>query len=63
MPYRIKEFREKQRMTQAELSQKANISRQKLIDLESGKESNTTIATLKKIASALRCTVTDLFYP
>ena len=48
MPYRIREFREKQNLTQVELCKRAEISRQKLIELESGKESNTTILTLKK---------------
>ena len=63
MPYRIKEFREKRNMTQVELCKRAEISRQKLIELENGKESNTTILTLKKIADVFNCKVTDLFYP
>ena len=53
MPYRIKEFRKRQNFTQVELCKRAGISRQKLIELESGQESNTTILTLKKIADAL----------
>ena len=61
MYYKIKEFREKQNLTQIELCKKADISRQRLIELENGKESNTTILTLKKIAVALKCNVTDLF--
>ena len=61
MHYKIKEFREKQNLTQIELCKKADISRQRLIELENGKESNTTILTLKKIAVALKCNVTDLF--
>ena len=63
MPFKIKEFREKQNMTQKELCKKANISRQTLSDLESGREVVTTTATLKKIAGALNCNITDIFLP
>lgn len=63
MPYKIKEMREKKKMTQLELCKKANISRQTLSDLESGKEVNTTIATLQKLANALQCKVSDIFCP
>lgn len=63
MPYKIKEMREMQKMTQIELCQRANISRQTLSDLESGKEVNTTIATLQKLANALQCKVSDIFSP
>ena len=63
MPYKVKEFRELNNMTQAELCKKANISRQTLSDLESGKEVNTTVATLQKLANVLNCKVSDLFCP
>lgn len=61
MPFKIREFREQQKMTQKELCERANISRQTLIDLESGREVVTTTATLKKIAEALNCKVSDIF--
>lgn len=61
MPYKIKELREKHNMSQTELCKRAKISRQKLFELENGKESNTTILTLKKIANVFKCKVTDLF--
>ena len=61
MPFKIKAFREKKNLTQAELCKRADISRQTLIDLESGKEVNTTISTLQKLADALNCKVSDLF--
>ena len=61
MPFKVKEFREQQNMTQKELCERANISRQTLIDLESGREVVTTTATLKKIAEALNCKVSDIF--
>ena len=41
MPFKVKEFREKCNMTQLEFCNKANISRQTFIDLESGKDVNT----------------------
>lgn len=63
MPYKIKKIRELNNLTQAELCKKANISRQTLSDLESGKEVNTTIATLQKLADVLNCKVSDLFCP
>lgn len=61
MLYKIKEIRESKRMTQLELCKKANVSRQTLCDLENNKEVNTTIYTLKKIANALQCKVSDIF--
>lgn len=63
MPFKVKEFREKRHMTQVELCQKANVSRQILSDLESGKEVNTTTATLKRLADALNCKISDIFLP
>ena len=61
MPFKIKEFREKQNLTQIELCKKAGISRQTLSDLESGREVNTTMETLKKLAVALNCKISDIF--
>lgn len=60
MPFNVKEFREKQNMTQRELCERANISRQTVIDLESGKDVNTTVATLQRLADVLQCKVADL---
>lgn len=63
MEYNIKARRIQQDMTQEELCQTASISRQTLSDLENGKAVNTTMQTLKKIADALNCTVSDIFCP
>lgn len=63
MPFRIKEMREIHNMTQNELCAQANVSRQTLIDLESGKDVNTTVATLQKLADVLKCKVQDLICP
>lgn len=63
MPFRVKEIREMRNMTQTELCKHANVSRQILIDLESGKDVNTTVATLQKLAIVLECKVQDLICP
>lgn len=63
MPFKVKAIRESQKMTQNELCKKADVSRQTLIDLESGKDVNTTVATLQKLADALQCKVQDLICP
>ena len=63
MAFKVKEIREKLKMTQAELAKRADVSRQKLIDLESGKEVNTTVATLQRLADVLNCKVQDLICP
>ena len=63
MPFKIKEFREKRNLTQLELCKRANISRQTLSDLESGREVNTTAATLRRLAEALDCKISDIFLP
>lgn len=63
MAFKVKELREKLKMTQAELAKRADVSRQKLIDLESGKDVNTTVATLQKLADVLNCKVQDLICP
>lgn len=61
MPFKIREFRKKRNMTQTELCKIASVSRQTLINLESGKGINPKFATLKKIANALRCKVSSIF--
>lgn len=61
LKYRIKECREKLKMSQMELSKKANVSRSIISGLESGSASVTTTETLSKIASALGKKVSDIF--
>ena len=63
MAFKVKELREKLKMTQTELAKRADVSRQKLVDLESGKEVNTTVATLQRLADVLNCKVQDLICP
>lgn len=61
MGYKIKEKRKERNMTQDQLSKKSGISRSTIASLESGKATVTSTATIKKIASALGCSVSDIF--
>ena len=60
MPYKLKELRTKRNMSQEELSKAANVSRQTIVNLENG-EVNTTTVTLRKLADALNCSISDIF--
>ena len=62
MGYRIKECREAMKMTQEELSEKADVSRTIISGLESGAIRVTTTETLLKIARALNKKVADIFF-
>lgn len=62
MHYRVKEIREKNQMSQEELAKKSDVSRQIIANLESGRDANTTASTLSKLARALHCKVSDLFF-
>ena len=61
MQYKIKMMREKKKMTQEALSEKAGVSRAIISRLESGEEVVTTKETLLKIANALGCRVSEIF--
>lgn len=60
--YKIKEIREKSGMTQDDLAEKSGISRSLISQLESGKLQSTSTKTLQKIALALDCQITNLFF-
>lgn len=60
--YRIAEARRFKKMSQEELSAKADVSRTIISALENGEETVTTTKTLEKIANALDLSVSDLFY-
>lgn len=62
MKYKIREYREELKMSQAELSKKANVSRTIISGLESGSITVTTTDTLLKIARALGKNVSDIFF-
>lgn len=62
MGYRIKEFREQQKMTQEELAARSGVSRVSIALLETGATKNATGQTLFKIATALGTTIDSLFF-
>lgn len=62
MGYKIKEARERMRMTQTELSEKSGVSRTTIWALETGSSRETTTKTLVNIAKALGMSVEDLFF-
>lgn len=61
MAYRIKELREKKKLTQEQLSQKSGVSRTTIANLESNKEHEPMVGTLKALAAALDVPVSKLF--
>lgn len=62
MGYRIKEIREKQNMTQEELSAQSGVSRATISSLENGSSRATTTKTLMRIARTLGVPVEELFF-
>lgn len=62
MIFRIKEIREKKKMSQEELAIKSGVSRAIISNLESGTFINTTALTIIKIAKALEVKVSDIFF-
>lgn len=62
MKNRVKEERELQGMSQEQLSNKSEVSRTIISELENGKTDVITNITLEKIAGALGKKVTDIFF-
>ncbi len=62
MGYKIKEVREKQGITQEELSNKSGVSRAIIASLENDDSASTTTKTLSKIAQALGVPVSQIFF-
>ncbi len=60
MEYKIKHYREEQKISQAELAVKSKVSRAIISGLESGTIKVTTTETLSKIANALGKKVSDI---
>lgn len=63
MKFAIKEAREKQKMSQEELSEKSGVSRAIISGLEAGSIENTTTKTLYRLALALDIPVSQFFLP
>ena len=62
MKNRVKEERELQGLSQVQLSNKSEVSRTIISELENGKTDVITNVTLEKIAKALGKKVTDIFF-
>lgn len=61
MGFNIAAARKKKNMTQAELAQRACVSRATLSGLESGRIKQTTLKTLQKIANVLGVEISYFF--
>lgn len=59
--YKGLEIRKKRGLTQDELCERAGLSRQTLYELEKGIKTDVKMSTLTALASALDCSVSDLF--
>lgn len=62
MGFKIKEAREKENLSQAELARKSGVSQNLIARLESGSLTNTTTDTLFKISKALNVKVEQFFF-
>ena len=63
MAYKIKELREKRKMSQAELSELSGVSRATIIRIENDADVIVNTKTLQQLAEALNVTVKYLFLP
>lgn len=63
MAYKIKEIREKKKLSQAELSEISGVSRATIIRMESEEDVVVNTKTLQKIAEALGVSIKYLFLP
>ena len=57
---RLKRLRTAHGMTQVDLAKRAKVTQGFIAQLESGTENNPTLATLRRLAKALKCTITEL---
>ena len=62
MEYKIKELREKRRLSQDELAELSGVSRPTISRLESSDDVETTTGTLEKLAKALGVSIRTLFF-
>ena len=59
---RLKEFREKAKLTQQELANRAGISRATIIDIENNSKSDIKVSTLIALADALNSDPGTIFF-
>ena len=57
---KIKKIREKMGLSQEKLARLADVSNNTIFNIETGKQDNPTVETLKKIAKALNTPIEDL---
>lgn len=62
MKNKVKEYREKKNMTQEELSETSDVSRNTISALERGINTNVTYEVMKRIAKALNEKVSTIFF-
>ena len=62
MQNRVKEYREKEGLTQEELSKKSEVSRNTISAIETGTNTNVTYEVMEKIAKALNKKVATIFF-
>ena len=63
MEYKIKELREKRKLSQAELAELSGVSRATIIRLENTEEVVINTGTLEKLANVLNVSIKSLFLP
>lgn len=63
MEYKIKELRERKKLSQSELARLAGVSRATVIRLESSEDVVINSKTLEKISKALNVSIKSLFLP
>lgn len=62
MQNKVKEYREKKKMTQEQLAEKAEVSRNTISTLETKANTNVTYEVMQKIARALDKKVATIFF-
>lgn len=62
MQNRVKEYREKEGLTQEELSKKSEVPRNTISAIETGTNTNVTYEVMEKIAKALNKKVATIFF-
>ena len=57
---RLRQVRQKRKLTQKQLAELSNVPQQTISAIESGERKNPGIVTLQKLAKALECTLDDM---